>query len=71
MSTPTLAELQAQFFASIAAQPGGGPETFDQRLLAVIEPSPTLTASARLDIYADMYFARLKDCLMRAGMEAG
>ena len=63
MSTPTLAELQRQFFASIAIRPGAGPEAFDPRLLAVIDPSPTLTPSDRLEIYADMYFARLKDCL--------
>jgi Putative DNA-binding domain len=63
MPVPTLAELQRGFFESIAAHPGAGAATFDPAVVAVIEPSPRLGSAARLDIYADMYFARLKDCL--------
>ena len=63
MSAPTLAELQRQFFRSIAASPGGGAAAFDPSVTALIAPSPTLTPTERLAIYADMYFARLKDCL--------
>ena len=63
MAAPTLAELQRGFFRSIAAQPGAGPSAFDPAVVEVIDPSRTLAPAERLDIYADMYFARLKDCL--------
>lgn len=63
MSAPTLAELQRGFFRSIAARPGAGRDAFDPAVLAVIAPSATLAPAERLGIYADMYFARLQDCL--------
>lgn len=63
MFAPPLAELQRLFWASIAAEPGSGPDLFDHQLLDVIEPSATLTPRARLAIYADMYLARLTECL--------
>ena len=61
MPTPSLRELQALFWGAIAETPG----TLAARpaLLAVTRPSPTLDTSARLAVYADAYFWRLRDVL--------
>ena len=61
MPTPSLRELQALFWRAIAETPG----TLAPRpaLLAVAEPSAALDAPARLSVYADAYFWRLRDVL--------
>ena len=61
MPTPSLRELQALVWRAIAATPGTLAP--DAALLAVTEPSETLDARARLSVYADAYFWRLRDAL--------
>ena len=60
MPTPSLRELQGLFWRAISAGPDAGPAA---ALLAVSEPSATLTAAERLRVYADAYFWRLHDVL--------
>ena len=61
-----LRELQSRFFYSIA-RPVHSPEEewqgFDPLLLQIIHTQGKLGAEARLDIYAQMYCARLLDAL--------
>jgi hypothetical protein len=59
----SLPELQSRFFASIARQPGAGPTSFDPTLVSYVEGRGQLGAEARVDIYAQMYYARLVDVL--------
>ena len=61
-----LRELQSRFFYSIARPIRSSEEEwqgFDPLLLQVIYPQGKLGAEARLDIYAQMYCARLLDAL--------
>lgn len=59
----SLRELQSRFFASLASTPGGGPAYFDPMLINCIEGHEPLGAEERINIYAEMYFARLVDVL--------
>jgi hypothetical protein len=61
MPTPSLREVQRLFFDSIASAPGA--LTASPALLAVSAPSATLDAAARVGVYADAYFWRLRDVL--------
>jgi hypothetical protein len=61
MGTPSLREIQGLFFEAIATRPGA--LTAAPKLLAVTAPSRTLDAAARLRVYADAYFWRLRDVL--------
>ncbi len=59
-----LRDLQERFFQSIAAAPGpSAAGRFDVTLLQVLEGRGRLDAAARLDVYAQMYWARLHDVL--------
>lgn len=59
-----LRELQARFFRSIAGAPGPSASArFDPGLLHVLEGRGRLGAAERLDVYAQMYWARLHDVL--------
>src|SRR5262245_49959372 len=62
MGTPSLRELQGEFWQAIAAEPG----TLSARpaLLAASAPSRTLDAGGRLAVYADAYFSRLREVLV-------
>jgi hypothetical protein len=55
----SLHELQSRFFASLARTPGGGLAYFDPMLISCIEGHGQLRAEDRVNIYAEMYFARL------------
>ncbi len=59
----SLPELQSRFFASLARQPGVGPLSFDPALVAWVEGRGQLGAEERVDIYAQMYYARLFEIL--------
>jgi hypothetical protein len=59
----SLPELQSRFFASIARMPGAGPTSFDPTLVSAVEGRGQLGAEERVDIYAQMYYARLVDVL--------
>jgi hypothetical protein len=59
MPTPGLRELQGLFWRSISA----GADGVAPALLDASEPSATLSAAARLQVYADAYFWRLRDVL--------
>jgi hypothetical protein len=61
MPTPSLRELQGLFWHSIAGPTRG--LGFAPALLEVSEPSATLAPAARLRVYADAYFWRLRDVL--------
>jgi hypothetical protein len=61
VNSPSLHDLQRGFWRAIAASPGtlaGSDE-----LLAVTTPSASLDAPARLQVYVDAYFWRLRDVL--------
>jgi hypothetical protein len=58
-----LRELQSRFFDSIARSPGTGPSNFDPMLVNCVEGRGELGGEARINIYAEMYFARLVDVL--------
>ena len=53
---PSLRELQARFWDSLAGEP-------DAALLATIDPSEHLDPAQRLDVYRNMYFLRLLEVL--------
>jgi len=55
----SLRELQACFFHSIARVPGGGTAHFDPLLVRCVEGRGLLGPEERIDIYAQMYYARL------------
>lgn len=57
-----LRELQLSFFRSLASSPGAS-TGFDPLLVAHVESSPTLAPEERINIYTQMYFARLVDVL--------
>ena len=59
---PPLRELQLCFFRSLASSPGASTD-FDPLLVEHVESSPTLAPEERINIYAQMYFARLVDVL--------
>lgn len=61
MPTPSLREVQRLFWRSIAVEPGA--PTASPALLAVSAPSATLDPAARVQVYADAYFWRLRDVL--------
>ena len=61
MGTPSLRELQGDFFQAIATEPGT--LSAAPALLAASAPSRTLDAEARLGVYADAYFLRLREVL--------
>ena len=64
MPTPSLPDLQSSFFRSIARAPrGDGGTTFDPGVLQVVEGRSPLGPAERLDIYAQMYWARILDAL--------
>ena len=56
MSTPSLRDLQSLFWASLNGQQ-------EPALRAVVRSTPELGGEDRLAIYAEMYFARLRDVL--------
>ena len=62
MPTPGLRELQGLFWRSISRAPGTLQPT--AALLEVTEPGATRDPAARLSIYADAYFWRLRDVLL-------
>jgi hypothetical protein len=64
-----LAEAQARFYALVTARDGvaatvaaGGPDA-RRALEEMVAGNERLPAAARLEIYADMYFARIRDVL--------
>jgi hypothetical protein len=59
----SLRELQSRFFTSLAHTPGGGPSGFDPVLIDCVEGNGRLRAQERVNIYAEMYFARLVEVL--------
>ncbi|MBI3301226.1 MAG: putative DNA-binding domain-containing protein [Deltaproteobacteria bacterium] len=59
----SLRELQSRFFGSLARVPGGGRATFDPALVQLVEGRGQLGPEERIDIYAQMYCARLLDVL--------
>jgi hypothetical protein len=61
MNAPSLRELQGRFWQAVATRPGRLEAAAE--LLAVSEPSPTLDAAGRLQVYADAYFWRLRGVL--------
>jgi hypothetical protein len=59
-----LRDLQARFFRAIAGSPGpSASEGFDPALVQVVAGRGRLRPADRLDIYAQMYWARLHDVL--------
>jgi hypothetical protein len=61
MSMPRLRDLQGQFWQAIATAPGE--LSASDELLAVTEPSVSLDATARLQVYVDAYLLRLREVL--------
>lgn len=61
MPTHALPELQRDFWHALADDPGHSSAT--ESLLAVLEPSATMDAGSRLQIYVDAYFARIQQVL--------
>jgi hypothetical protein len=62
--TPRLPDLQAMFWASLADDPGTeDPERLAPGLVAVIGEGTALAPAQRLQIYARMYFWRIRDAL--------
>jgi hypothetical protein len=59
----SLRELQLNFFHSIASVPGGGSANFAPGLVQVVEGRGKLGPEERLNIYAQMYYARLIEVL--------
>src|SRR2546425_3687919 len=60
-SRPSLRELQRLFWRSLADEPGGGSPA--PGLVELVAPSATLDAGARVGVYVDAYFGRLRDVL--------
>jgi hypothetical protein len=59
-----LHDVQARFLRSLAAAPGPlASHGFDPALLALVEGCGALGSADRLDVYAQMYWARLVDVL--------
>jgi hypothetical protein len=59
-----LRDLQTRFLRSLAAAPGpSAPQDFDPALVALVEGGGALGPAGRLDVYAQMYWARLVDVL--------
>src|SRR5215475_11346122 len=56
MSAPSLRELQALFWSALNGRPEPG-------LTAAVASTSGLAATDRIAIYAEMYFARLRDVL--------
>jgi hypothetical protein len=64
MDAPSLRELQAAFWRSLAADGGrGDAATFDPGAVASIEPSARLAPAERLAVYTTMYFCRIQEVL--------
>jgi hypothetical protein len=61
VGSPSLHDLQGGFWRAIATTPGTLAARDD--LLAVTTPSPRLDAAARMQVYVDAYFWRLRDVL--------
>jgi len=59
----SLRELQFRFFNSLTRAPEAVSQGFDPALIAVVEGHGRLGAVERVNIYAEMYFARLVDVL--------
>ncbi len=60
----SLRELQTSFFRSLAIAPGrSGPRGFDPALVKVVERRGALAPAERIDVYAQMYWARILDVL--------
>lgn len=62
MTAPGLRDLQERFWVWLAAAPGGPPAP-EPALVDLARSTPSLSAAARLGIYAGMYVARLVDVL--------
>src|SRR2546422_1339699 len=60
-SRPGLREIQRLFWRSLADEPGGGSPA--PGLVELVAPSATLDAGARVGVYVDAYFGRLRDVL--------
>ena len=60
---PGLRELQACFFRSLTRVPEGGSPSFDPVLVRCVEGKGQLGPEQRIDIYAQMYYARLREVL--------
>jgi hypothetical protein len=59
-----LRDLQTRFLRSLAAAPGpSAPQDFDPALLVLVEGGGALGPAGRLNVYAQMYWARLVDVL--------
>src|SRR5438093_7021934 len=58
---PSLRELQRLFWRSLADAPGGGSPA--PGLVELVAPRATLDVGARVGVYADAYFGRLRDVL--------
>lgn len=61
MDKPGLRDLQGAFWHAVSTDPGV--LAADATLLATAAPSANLDASARLQVYVDAYFSRLRDVL--------
>jgi len=61
VSSPSLHDLQGRFWRAIAANPGT--LAASDALLAVATPSANLDSAARLQVYVDAYFWRLREVL--------
>jgi hypothetical protein len=59
----SLRELQTCFFRSLTRAPEGGSASFDPRLVRCVEGRGQLGPEQRIDIYAQMYYARLREVL--------
>ncbi|MDH3213394.1 MAG: DNA-binding domain-containing protein [Myxococcales bacterium] len=60
---PDLRGVQSLFWRLVAAPEGVAAAVGSEDLSYLIRPDARLGAVERLDIYADMYFYRLRDCL--------
>ena len=60
-SRPSLRELQRLFWRSLADEPGGGSPA--PGLVKLVAPSAMLDAGARVGVYVDAYFGRLREVL--------
>ena len=59
----SLRELQSSFFSSLARRPGAGCANFASRLVQCVVEHGLLGSAERIDIYVQLYYARLFDVL--------
>ncbi len=63
MATPSLREIQREFWASIAIAQPHDVAQFTPALMDLVMPGPHLAAARRIKVYADAYWLRLRDVL--------